>query len=286
MRYTVAAPGSPIKVGTRVYCALYGGSDGIVYKVTPGNEPMRTIGHIGTTGGESYDVVFPDHLSRQVPEGIVRGVQWEVYEEVASADEIVEAISAANAAKERAAEVERENAARRAEERVKHAADNPHLLKKSDKPDWSEARLVAHNVRIELKKRFPKTKFRVQVSGNGVNVGWTDGPTTQMVKEFTARHEHGSFDGMTDMYNYDPDATFSDVFGGVNYVSENRDATTEGVRYAWVNGETVNKTVSASLAWGAAEDVTENWRSSDLAESISRTWRATDLSNVTLTVAV
>lgn len=61
-------------------------------------------------------------------------------------------------------------------------------------------------IREELKKEFPAVKFSVKSSnfagGDSVHISWNEGPTTKEVDAFTNKYQYGSFDGMTDMYNY------------------------------------------------------------------------------------
>jgi len=61
-------------------------------------------------------------------------------------------------------------------------------------------------IREELKKEFPAVKFSVKSSnfagGDSVHISWIEGPTSREVDAFTNKYQYGSFDGMTDMYNY------------------------------------------------------------------------------------
>ena len=82
----------------------------------------------------------------------------------------------------------------------------------------------AANIRIELKKAFPGVKFSVRTEHRGsssINIGWTDGPTTEQVKTVTDKYQEGDFNGMEDIYEYN-DAIFPRIFGGARYVFENR----------------------------------------------------------------
>lgn len=64
----------------------------------------------------------------------------------------------------------------------------------------------AKDIRAELAKVFPLVKFRIRsqcfAGGNSVDVSWDLGPTTRQVDAITKKYQHGSFDGMTDCYNY------------------------------------------------------------------------------------
>jgi hypothetical protein len=63
----------------------------------------------------------------------------------------------------------------------------------------------AKAIRAELKKAFPKVKFNVRSEsfsmGDAVRIGWTDGVTTDQVKEIVSKYQYGTFDGMTDSYD-------------------------------------------------------------------------------------
>lgn len=84
---------------------------------------------------------------------------------------------------------------------------------------------AAKNIRIELKRAFPKVKFSVTTSrfsmGNSIDVRWTDGPNSGQVDAIVNRYKGGSFDGMTDCYNYEQ-SSWTDAFGEGKYVTTNR----------------------------------------------------------------
>lgn len=88
---------------------------------------------------------------------------------------------------------------------------------------------AAENIRRELKAAFPGVAFSVKTKsfsgGNDINISWTDGPTTEEVREITSKYKEGSFDGMVDMYNYHKDR--DDLIGGAEYVFENRHISDE-----------------------------------------------------------
>jgi hypothetical protein len=91
--------------------------------------------------------------------------------------------------------------------------------------------------------------------GNSVDVRWTDGPTAKDVEAVADRHAAGSFDGMTDLYEYDRDNTFADVFGSAKYVHCHRDWTLAAVREA--NGD---ETIPEDWAAAHAHDPTVRLR--------------------------
>jgi hypothetical protein len=84
---------------------------------------------------------------------------------------------------------------------------------------------AAKNIRKELKKAHPFTKFAVSSKrfsmGNSITVSWVDGPMIDEVERITNKYVAGSFDGMEDIYNYEP-TDWTKAFGSAKYVSELR----------------------------------------------------------------
>jgi hypothetical protein len=64
--------------------------------------------------------------------------------------------------------------------------------------------LAAKAIRADLKRYFPKTKFSVTSQsysmGDSVYVEYTDGPTSEEVRNKIRHYQYGHFDGMTDCY--------------------------------------------------------------------------------------
>lgn len=91
------------------------------------------------------------------------------------------------------------------------ASNHPYLV-----PAGNSLTTAAKNVRIELKRAFPDVKFSVRTSrftgGDDLRVEWTDGPNTKQVDAITKKYAAGSFDGMTDCYDYSSSA-WTDAFG-------------------------------------------------------------------------
>jgi len=85
---------------------------------------------------------------------------------------------------------------------------------------------AAKNIRIELKAAFPGVKFSVSSKrfsmGDSIDVRWTDGPTTKQVDAIINKYSAGSFDGVTDCYNYSTDDAWTHAFGDAKYVHSNR----------------------------------------------------------------
>lgn len=69
---------------------------------------------------------------------------------------------------------------------------------------------TAQIIKKILKKEYPHIKFSVRsdnfANGNSVDVSWIDGIPTSALDSFLHQFQQGSFDGMTDCYNYDNNA--------------------------------------------------------------------------------
>jgi hypothetical protein len=103
------------------------------------------------------------------------------------------------------------------------AAKHPHLVSVLGNDDLNTA---AKNIRIELKAAFPAVKFSVKSKrfsgGDDINVSWIDGPTTRQVDAIIQRYREGTFDGMTDCYEYERSA-WTYAFGSSKYLFAYRD---------------------------------------------------------------
>jgi len=210
---------------------------GIVFNV---RKPDRVQYMIGASGlspiGLTMDVVWEDGLiSKYCPVGRFRVLN----KPRATDDEIVQALHDADQTR---AKKEQEKAAAAAEDaNIRNALPSlhPHLIVAKSKPDWNDGRVAAENIRRELKKAFPGTKFNVRFrtfsGGDSIDVSWVDGPATPRVNAIIGKYEYGHFDGMTDSYNHrkESERTWGDVFGSSKYVHASRSQTIDAVRKAW-----------------------------------------------------
>lgn len=110
-------------------------------------------------------------------------------------------------------------------------AANPHLVPISACKGGS---LIAasKNMKVELGLAFPGVKFSIKTrrfsGGDAIDVSWIDGPTSKQVDEIIDRYSAGSFDGMTDCYNYGRNA-WIEAFGDAKYVHSRRDMSDEAI---------------------------------------------------------
>ncbi len=208
-----------LEVGQKVHCILYGGKDGVISAIDGPQDPgsIRSLGGgcVMMGGRANIRVAFEDHVS-VVPECIVRGVQWYISDEIESQGVINETIEKARLAREEGERKRKEFEETRTQRRADLPAAYPYLT-----PGTSNG---AKNIRTELKRAFPTVKFSVTTArGTGsIRINWTDGPLQEDVQKITGKYQEGNFDGMNDIYEYNHENVFPDVFGGSRYVFENR----------------------------------------------------------------
>lgn len=75
----------------------------------------------------------------------------------------------------------------------------------------TESAQAAKAIRTALKTAFPGMKFSVRSEnfsgGDAVRIGWTNGPSYEAVDAIAQRFTRGTFNGMTDSYEYDTERT-------------------------------------------------------------------------------
>lgn len=107
------------------------------------------------------------------------------------------------------------------------------FLTVSENEDTTSGKLAAVNIRLELRRRFPNTKFRVHRPKNGiVNIAWLDGPTVHELEDDVSRkYETGRFDGVLDIASTNVQA-FNIAFGGSRYIFSQRSHSDELIKQA------------------------------------------------------
>lgn len=219
-------------VGQKVYGSIRS-QFGFIYAVHGKQSPetVQDIFVLGepcmvTGGNAEFDIVFENGTTAsRLPEAILRGVQWRIY------DEVIDQLSLKRLLNH-VKEVEAENAVKKSQAILDRASlteslkvKYSHLLR-VDQEKYNGRIIATKNIRTELKVVFPAVKFSVTSEtfsmGDAIRISWTDGPTTAEVDAITKKYQAGSFDGMTDCYNYGNDP-FNDLFGDAKYVTVSRD---------------------------------------------------------------
>lgn len=220
-----------LKIGQKIHSILYGGRNGVITAIQGEQKPdtIRPVGGgIMVTGGSAMmTVTFDDYtMSRGLPESILRGVQWFIFDEIENYAEVLKAIERADDMKKGLEIVAAIKAEASAREREGLPTQYPNLTPVTQSGK-SSIITAATNIRKELKAAYPHTKFTVvSRHGSSINIGWTDGPTSDDVNKIVSKYKEGTFDGMTDCYEYSR-SNFSDIFGGARYVFCNRSESKE-----------------------------------------------------------
>ncbi len=145
-------------------------------------------------------------------------IQTYITDDVLDEMSLLTAVATAKAERDRLAEEKRAHE----EAKERHRAELPDLY-----PYLTPGSKPAVNIRKELKREFPGVKFSVRSDYNSVRIYWADGPADAKVREITDKYNYGHFNGMEDIYEYDRDNMFTDVFGGAKYIFTNRNETPE-----------------------------------------------------------
>lgn len=215
----------PVLVGTMVSTVLYNRGRGYVTAIYGEQQPetIRTVcrGFMRSGGQAEFDIVFESgHVSKRLPESILHGVQWTIFDAdagFADADHIQNLLNHA--------EQIRLAAQKKAQDEAALFAEQVQLLKTSaayadmEQGKESGGALAAKNIRKLLKKHFPTTKFSVRKSHWGaIVVKWENGPKESEVEEWTSRFINRTFDLHSDCERY-VSSPWTEVFGSASYIS-------------------------------------------------------------------
>lgn len=209
-------------VGRRLHCILYGGRDGVIVAVngTPRPETVRSLmGGAGVTGGNAYcEVVWDDGSSSQrVPEAIIYGVQWRLYDEVWTAEQVADAERRATEYDERVARDAAEAKVAFEAEVARLIAANPHMTPIVGTSDMSYNQRTK-NLRAHLKKMFPGVKFSVRKDRCDVIITWVGGPDEKSLREETDKFRTNYYSDMSDCYVH-RSRPWTTAFGGFGFIS-------------------------------------------------------------------
>lgn len=230
-----------IVVGSVVTTNLYCLGRGVVYHIygEPMPDEVKQIGGgVMVNGGHAeFDIVHDSgKFSKRLPECILCGVQWEILDEVVSADKISRLLVNAEecADKEKMEEEKNARAFSAKIQRLKTAPEYAHL----EQGSCSSGKLAAKNIRKEL-KQFKGIKFSVRNRHYGsVDVNWADGPTLAKVKVIIDKYKDGYFNGMEDIY-VSKESPFNMVFGSAQYPRGQRSYSDAMI------GKAIDKIISA-----------------------------------------
>lgn len=221
-----------LSVGQVVYTNLYNLGKGVIVNIHGEQKPqsIKNMYNVMVTGGNAeFDIVFFNgNKSNRLPESILHGVQWKIENETVEQETIKSLIEKAEAHEqaEKAEEERKINEFKQGVEFQKSNKEYSHLTQITSNSD-KKVKIVGKNIRAELKKHFPKTKFSVRKQYySSYHISWTDGPTVEEVESIINKYETSRFDSYTD-YHYSETSPFNVVYGGADYVFTHRDYSDE-----------------------------------------------------------
>ncbi len=226
-----------LSVGQVVYTNLYNLGKGVIVNIHGDQKPqsIKNMYNVMVTGGNAeFDIVFFNgNKTNRLPECILYGVQWKIEGETVEQETIKSLIEKAEAHEqtEKAEEERKKNEFKQGVEFQKNNTEYSHLTQITSNSD-KEVKIVGKNIRAELKKHFPKTKFSVRKQYySSYHVSWTDGPTVDEVESIINKYETSRFDSYTD-YHYSDTSPFNVVYGGADYVFTHRQYSDEIIALA------------------------------------------------------
>ncbi|EOE1546039.1 LPD29 domain-containing protein [Providencia rettgeri] len=161
------------------------------------------------------------------------GIQWEVKNEFVDYETIGSLIKQSEEFEkaEKAAEEKKQTEFNQGIAFQKNNNQYSHLTQITSNLD-NKVKIVGKNIRAELKKYFPKTKFSVRKQYYSFYyVSWTDGPTVDEVDSIVKKYKTSRFDCYTD-YPYNESSPFNMVYGGADYVFTNHHYSDEIIALA------------------------------------------------------
>lgn len=210
--------------GQVVYSILYNRGRGVIVSIQGEQKPASVgslSGVVSYGGNATFNIAFENgDITRGLPESILYGRQWQIFDEIKSPAETAEILKNAEEEEQRRRQESEEEARQfKAEcERLKSAPEYSQLSQEK-----KGAVQVTGNLHRELKAAFPGVKFSVRKRGyDSVSVNWTDGPTEEQVKSITGKYRDSYFDGMQDM-SVSCSSPFNEIYGGVGYVFVDRE---------------------------------------------------------------
>lgn len=209
-------------VGQKVYCGLYGGKYGRIVAIH-GKQAPQTISKIfdgaGCMGGSAEIEIYFENAQRSgVPEGIVRGVQWTIYDDVQT--DVLPFLKELNVLK-----IENDQLKKEKKERA-DKIEQEEIKVKFNFKTFEETRKygathTAINIRQELKQTYKNLKFKVTSESSTVCVTCPDKcdeETRLQVENLLCKWKDGYYDGLLEYYVYSCN-NFNKVFGGCRYIN-------------------------------------------------------------------
>lgn len=221
-------PVKELPIGTKIYAFGAGMSDQyfcITGPMTNRGQEMCLVSNWYPDSYFSTPRQYFDKHSRPLSKKFGIGFYWDDIEN------IIYPLSKVEAARRRADIIERKIAEMKEAERLANKKEIeelpsrfPHLKVLADRYDYMALRsnIVAH-----LKHCFPEIKFSIKKSSyQTIYVHWTDGVAVDRVSLELSLFEDHKTDYTGDYRDYDP-SNFNTLFGGINYIFEERQMSDE-----------------------------------------------------------
>lgn len=226
-----------LSIGQVVSTSLCNAGKGVIVNIH-GEQKNQTVnnlaGVISSGGHAEFDIIyFSGEKLHRLPERILHCPQWQITNEIFEQNDIDALIQKAEEferAEKMAAEKEREEFNANIE--IQRKNEKYAHLTQYNKMQDNEVKIVGKNIRADLKKHFPKTKFSVRMRHyTAYYVSWTDGPTSEQIESLLNKYKTGCFDAYQD-YHYSEDTPFTAVYGGIDYIFTHRTMSDEAIQQA------------------------------------------------------
>lgn len=172
-----------------------------------------------------------DDTVRPISKKFGIGFYYDESGELVSDEVINRSLGRAKALERLQAEVNERKARESREETERLLKEYSYLTRVTDKYDH---KTCGENIRKELKKNFPATKFSVRYSsfagGDEYSISWQDGPTLAQVDALVKKYQdmHPDEYSCGDYWDCKP-SNFNTLYGGVGYVMTNRTISAEAI---------------------------------------------------------
>lgn len=220
-------PFTELPIGLRVYAFGVGMSQSIYCVTGPMTERGQEICLVSNWCRDAYFAsprMYIDKYSRPLSKKFGIGIYWDdMNRYIYPTSKVEAAIRKAELTEIKIAKLKEEERIANAKELAELPLKYPHL-KKLENHDYMSIRA---NIVAELKHRFPGTKFSIKKQYyDSITIRWKDGASYKQVQEVESLFTDHETDFTGDYRDYAP-SNFNHLFGGINYISLERDMDEE-----------------------------------------------------------
>ncbi len=220
-------PFKELPIGLRVYAFGVGMSQSIYCVTGPMTERGQEVCLVSDWCRDAYfssPRMYVDKYSRPLSKKFGIGLYWDDVENyIYPESKVKAAVRKAELTELKIAKLAEEERIANEKELAELPLKYPHL-KVLENHDY---RSIRANIVAELKHRFPDTKFSIRKWGHdSVTIRWKDGASYSGVQEVENLFVDHETDFTGDFRDYAP-SNFNRLFGGINYISLERDMDDE-----------------------------------------------------------